>query len=113
MESLYSIRRRSLKERYRGHAVSKLEKAVKALYSEGAAKVIVFGSVLKPGSFNERSDVDIAVEGIPADRRLKMEGELVDIFGDVEFDIIFLEERDSVRPEILEKIEKEGVLWKP
>lgn len=112
MESLYSLRRRSVKERYRGNAVSKLEKAVKALYSEGAAKVIVFGSVLKPGFFNERSDVDIAVEGVPEEKRLEAEGKLVDIFADIEFDLIFLEERDSVRPEILEKIEKEGVLWK-
>lgn len=113
METLYSIRRAKLKERRRSLAISRLGKAVEALYSDGASRVIVFGSVLKPGSFNERSDVDIAVEGIPEGRRLEVEGELVDIFGDIEFDIIFLEERENVRPEILERIEKEGELWRP
>lgn len=113
METLYSIRRAKLKERRKSLAISRLGKAVETLYSDGAKRVIVFGSVLKPGSFNERSDVDIAVEGIPEGRRLEVEGELVDIFGDIEFDIIFLEERENVRPEILERIEKEGELWRP
>jgi len=31
-----------------------------------AASVIVFGSLLKPGRFNEASDVDLALEGEPA-----------------------------------------------
>lgn len=113
MATLYSIRSKELKERHRKNAISLLEKAVKTLYTAGAKRVIVFGSVLKPGYFDERSDVDIAVEGIPEDERLDVEGQLVDIFGDLEFDIIFLEEKESIRREILEKIEKEGIIWKP
>lgn len=113
MESLYFIRRKSIKEKKREAAISKLNNVVKILYAAGAKKVIIFGSILKPCFFDERSDVDVAVEGIPEEKRLEVEGRLVDIFCDIEFDIVFLEERDSVRSEILERIEKEGVLWKP
>lgn len=113
MESLYTERRKELRKRARMFAISRLNEAAKILYQEGASKVIVFGSVIEEGRFAERSDVDMAVEGIPEQKRLRVEGMLVDVFGEIEFDIIFLEERDAVRPEILERIEKRGVVWKP
>lgn len=112
MESLYIARRKNLKGKKREAAISRLNEAVTTLYAAGAKRVIVFGSILKPGLFDERSDVDVAVEGIPEGKRLEVEGRLVDIFGDIEFDIIFLEETDLIRHEILERIKKEGVLWK-
>ena len=41
-----------------------LEEAVAILKGHGATRVILFGSLLS-GSFHPRSDIDLAVEGIP------------------------------------------------
>ena len=39
------------------------------LYEQfGARQVIAFGSLLRPGRFDDRSDIDLAVAGIPAAR---------------------------------------------
>lgn len=109
-ETVLSKRRRELKEALRQKALERLGPAADLLYAEGAEEVYVFGSVLKPSEFNEYSDVDIAVKGIIGNKRLSVESRLEDIFLDIPFDIIFLE--DAVRPEIKEKIRKEGFLWK-
>ncbi len=70
-----------------------------------------FGSVLKEGYFDEHSDVDIAVSGIPAELKIISYRALEDIFKDIPFDLLFLDE--PLRPEIRKRIEKEGILWKP
>ncbi|MCL4537322.1 MAG: nucleotidyltransferase domain-containing protein [Nitrospirae bacterium] len=109
-ETVLSKRRRELKENLRQKALQRLEQAVRLLYSEGAEDVYVFGSVLRPLEFNEHSDVDIAVKGIPEDRRVFVTVSLEGIFGEVPFDIVFLE--DDLRSEIRDRIKKDGVLWK-
>jgi predicted nucleotidyltransferase len=110
MDTVLSKRRRELKESLRQKAFQRIEQAAALLYAEGAEDVYAFGSVLKPSEFNEHSDVDIAVNGIPEEKRIEVEGRLEDIFADVPFDIIFLEE--PVRPEIRAKIRREGIKWK-
>lgn len=109
-ETVLSKRRKELKERLRQKALKRLEFAVKSLYDRGAKKVYVFGSVLRPMEFNEYSDVDIAVKGIPEDKWHSVIGKLEDIFREMPFDIVFLE--DDLRPEVRERIKKEGILWK-
>lgn len=81
------------------------------LYDEGAMDVYVFGSVLRPSEFNEHSDVDIAVKGIPDKKRVSVTVRLEEVFKEIPFDILFLE--DELRPEVRERIKKEGILWKP
>jgi len=110
-ETVLSKRRRQLKETFRQKALQKLKEAVALLYNEGAAGVYVFGSVLRPSEFNEHSDIDIAVKGIGENKRTRVTVRIEEIFGEMPFDIVFLE--DDMRPEIRERIKKEGVLWKP
>ncbi len=110
-ETVLSERRRQLKDRLRQNALKRLELAVKSLYDNGAEEFYVFGSVLRPCEFNEQSDVDIAVKGIPEAKWHSVTSKLEEIFKDMLFDILFLE--DDLRPEDRERIKKEGILWKP
>lgn len=110
-ETVLSKRRRELKENLRQKALQKLKEAGVLLYNEGAEGVYVFGSVLRPLEFNEHSDIDIAVKGIPEDKRVYVTVRLEDIFKGMPFDVVFLE--DDIRHEIRERIKKEGTLWKP
>ncbi len=109
-ETVLKKRRRFLREKFRQKAVKRLNIAAKTLYSLGAEKVYVFGSVLKPELFDENSDVDIAVKGIAEDKKSTAYREVEEIFKEIPFDLLFLDE--EIRPEIREKIEKQGVIWK-
>ena len=110
METVLSRRRKQIKETMRQRALKKVEIAAKMLYSEGAEEVCVFGSVLKPSEFDEHSDVDIAVKGIREEKRIPVIRQLDEVFGEIPFDVVFLEE--PLRPEIRERIEGEGVRWR-
>jgi predicted nucleotidyltransferase len=110
VETQLTKRRKELKEKHRKKAMQRLDEAAVLLYNEGAEEVYVFGSVLKALEFNEHSDADIAVKGVPEDKRPDVTGKLEDIFKEIPFDIVFLE--DELRQEIRERIKKEGILWK-
>ena len=113
METLLKGRRRLLRKKRYDDAQRKLRRAVDYLYHEGAKEVRLFGSITCPERFTEHSDIDLAVKGIPEEKRLEVEGKLEDILGDIEYDILFLEEERYLRKEILKRIEKEAILWKP
>lgn len=110
VETVLSRRRRELKENLRQKTLQRLKEAGAMLYDAGAEGVYVFGSILRPSEFNEHSDVDIAVKGIPEDKRGYVIVRLEEIFKGVPFDIVFFE--DDIRHEIRERIKKEGILWK-
>lgn len=110
MSTILSERRKFLKETLRHKALEMLVRAAELLYAEGAKEVIAFGSVLKPEGFDEHSDVDIAVRGLADEKKLSVERKLEDIFVDMAFDVVFLE--DEIRSEIREKIQREGMTWK-
>ncbi len=109
-ETVLSKRRRELKESLRQKALKRLKRAVELLYKEGAEEVYVFGSILRTSEFNERSDVDIAVKGIPEGRWSSTVNKLEDIFKEIPFDLLFF--GDDLRPEVRERIKKEGKLWR-
>jgi predicted nucleotidyltransferase len=112
METLLKRRRRMLSmKRYR-EARKKLEPAIKYLYKEGATEVYLFGSILRPDKFTEHSDIDFAVKGIDEEKHLQIEGTLADILGDLEYDILFLEDGRYIRKEIMKSIKAEAILWK-
>jgi len=71
----------------------------------GAERVVVFGSLVHPGSFSERSDIDLAVSGIPPASFFKAWAAAGDL-GPFELDLVDL--RDC-SPALHELIEKEGV----
>lgn len=99
-----------LRKRYK-EAVKKSYEAVDYLYREGANRIFLFGSILKPEKFYEHSDIDIAVEGIDDfSKQLILEAELMGMFDEFDFDLIFLDNRDEIKPYILESIFKEGKL---
>lgn len=104
-------RRYELKKKFYDRAVKYLNDYARWLYENGVKKVYVFGSLLKEDFFTETSDVDIYVEGLRKDKNLEALKKAEEIFGDIKFDIIF--DTDVVRKEVLEKIKKEGKLWKP
>lgn len=73
----------------------------------GARRVRVFGSLPTPW-FRERSDIDLAVEGIPSERIREAEAALMELAPDFRVDLVPLEElRDA--PRLLRRIEEEGV----
>lgn len=73
----------------------------------GARRVRVFGS-LPTAWFHERSDIDLAVEGIPLDRLSEAEAALADLAPEFHVDLVPLEEIGDA-PRLLRRIEEEGV----
>lgn len=69
--------------------------------------VYVFGSVIKPGKFQQRSDVDVAVKGLD---KLRLYSLIADISAILErdVDVIVLEECH-----FSESIIKKGAKWNP
>jgi predicted nucleotidyltransferase len=110
MGTMLSKRRKELKEYLRQRALKRLGGAITLLYAEGAKDVYVFGTVLKPQEFNEHSDVDIAARGVPENKKGYIIRKLEEIFAEIPFDVVFVDE--SLRPEIREKIQKEGIRWR-
>lgn len=111
METLLKKRRKELCLKRYNEANKRLKPVVDLLYREGADEVLLFGSITSPERFTERSDIDIAVRGISEDKRLDVEGRIADLFGDFEYDILFLEDEVEIRKEILEKIRAEAIVW--
>ena len=73
----------------------------------GACRVRAFGSLPTPW-FRERSDIDLAVEGVPPERLGEAEAALAELASDFRVDLVPLEAlRDA--PRLLRRIEEEGV----
>lgn len=72
----------------------------------GAARVVVFGSVLRPEKFRERSDVDLAVWGLDERLYLRAVSSLLDIDPEISVDLV---EAEFARPAMSAVIEAEGV----
>ncbi len=73
----------------------------------GARRVRVFGSLPTPW-FRERSDIDLAVEGIPPERRGEAEAAIADLAPEFHVDLVPVEEIHDA-PRLLRRIEEEGV----
>lgn len=100
------LRRRRMRER----ATQALEAARAAAdllrRRYGATRVRLFGSVLHPERFHERSDVDLAVEGLAPQDYLSAWASLNGPGGEFEIDLIT---PDMCRPAIWKSAEREGV----
>jgi predicted nucleotidyltransferase len=72
----------------------------------GAERVVVFGSLVHPGWFNEWSDVDIAAWGIRPRDTLRAMGAVLELSGDI---AVHLVDTAACREPILRTIERDGV----
>ena len=98
-------RRGALKAR-RLHAWRVARKAAKILKTEfGAEKVMVFGSLVHPALFHERSDVDLAVWGLTGREYYRAVSVLLDIEPSISIDLIAFED---VRRAVQDAILKDG-----
>ncbi|MFP3998342.1 MAG: nucleotidyltransferase family protein [Desulfobacterales bacterium] len=70
-----------------------------------ADKVVVFGSLLRPGYFDERSDVDLAARGIPDKDYLRAVAAVTGLDSEITVDLIRMEEAS---PSLCKQVE-EGV----
>ncbi|MFZ1267235.1 MAG: nucleotidyltransferase domain-containing protein, partial [Anaerolineae bacterium] len=57
----------------------------------GAQRVVLFGSILTPTFFHERSDIDLAVWGLDERLFLRALGRLLDLDPNFEFDLVEFE----------------------
>ena len=101
---LMEIERKQRREVLRLSTQQDLQTALRELIPN--ERVIVFGSLLKPGRFNEASDVDLALEAEPKGiSQYQLSSLLSEMLGRP-VDVILLPEcRFS------DKIKREGALW--
>jgi predicted nucleotidyltransferase len=98
-------RQRQLAERHK-RAWAVVKQAGSILKEQlGAERVVVFGSVCFPERFHERSDVDLAVWGIPEQNFYRAVSRLLDIDPTISVDLI---EGEYASPNLLQVIEGEG-----
>lgn len=86
-----------------------LERARKGaahLYARGARKVWLFGSVAKGRRPDARSDLDLAVEGLPSQLYFRLISELNDLLG-CPVDLV---EKETASPALLAEIERHQIL---
>ncbi len=105
---IFESYRRSYEEAYR-----KALEGAKYLYEQGAKKVFLFGSITKPEFFMRKSDIDIAVTGLPEEKRLAVEAKLIDILYPYDFDLVVIASKDFIaRKEIMEAVKRDGICIK-
>ncbi len=72
----------------------------------GATRVVVFGSLLRPSMFDERSDVDIAAWGLSPQDTLRAMSAVAYLDREIEVNLVDV---STCQPGILHVIEQEGV----
>jgi uncharacterized protein len=96
---------RLVARRLRGLALA--QRAALLLKEEfGARRVTVFGSVLRPKLFHERSDLDLAVWGLDEHVYLRALAALLDLEPDISVDLV---EAEQARPKLRQVIERDGI----
>jgi predicted nucleotidyltransferase len=96
---------RRARRQERAWAVARAARLLKERF--GARRVRAFGSLPTPW-FRERSDIDLAVEGVPPERLGEAEAAVAELAPDFRVDLVPLEAlRDA--PRLLRRIEEEGV----
>ena len=72
----------------------------------GVGRVVVFGSLVHPGSFTPWSDVDIAAWGLHPDDTFRAIGVAMDLDAEIPVNLVDV---GACRASLLEVIEREGV----
>lgn len=71
-------------------AFERAEQACSYLCELGASEVYIFGSLLGD-DFRERSDIDLAVSGLPMQHIYRVEAEIEEILQGMPFQLVYLE----------------------
>ncbi len=104
--SLIKPKRRVTVKARRTRAWQVARKAARILKAEfGVEKLMVFGSLVHPALFHERSDVDLAVWGISGREYYRAVSVLLDIEPSISVDLIAFED---ARPALQEVILRDG-----
>jgi predicted nucleotidyltransferase len=81
-----------VRERRRRETLARVKEGVRTcLAGRPGIHAYLFGSLLQPGAFGVRSDVDVAVEGVPALEYFALLGDLEERLGTERVDLIELE----------------------
>ena len=70
-----------------------IQKAIDILKKEGCSEIFIFGSLVER-KYNDESDIDIAIKGLPANKYFKVIGKL-ELELDTRFDIVDLDEDEN------------------
>ncbi|MFP4037496.1 MAG: nucleotidyltransferase family protein [Desulfobacteraceae bacterium] len=71
-----------------------------------AEQVVIFGSLLRPEHFSERSDVDLAVRGLADQDFLRAVAAVTSLDPEITIDLVAIEEAS---PSLRQRIEHEGM----
>jgi predicted nucleotidyltransferase len=96
------------RDRRAREAIAAAQRCARLLYDEyGVSEVYLFGSLVTPEAFHDRSDIDLAVAGLPP--RLYFRA-LADLWRELppamELDLVPLEDAD---PDLHDRVVAEGV----
>ena len=87
--------------------LSQAREAAAGLLALGGQRVLLFGSVLRPHRFHERSDVDMLLYGLPAEKFSAALG-LVEMWPGLEEVEIDLKLAEDQRAEFVSAVEEQG-----
>jgi len=97
---------------HRDQLIARLSKAIALLKECGVERILVYGSILDEKRFQWNSDIDLALSGkeFSFSEQLRILSLLEEIFGEEDFDAVFLTgEELAPREAILKSILREGV----
>ncbi|MEO1126358.1 MAG: nucleotidyltransferase domain-containing protein [Cyanobacteria bacterium J06639_16] len=101
MQRAKQKRQQQLARYHQGRSVA--EQAAQHLKTRwGASKVVLFGSLLTPDNVHSRSDIDLAVWGLPEADYLSALADLLDLDPDFSIDLV---EADYASPNLLRAIQ--------
>ncbi len=106
-EYLPGVRKRLADEQTSWHqrrerAWQSARRAAEVLRQFGVTQVVAFGSLTRAGMYDERSDIDLAVQGLAPDRFWDGYVQVAAVVGDFEFDLVDLDRcAEHLRNEIL------------
>jgi len=111
-EEIYSYQ--PAKKSDKGHGIERYEQAWALAHTAaqllrerfGVTKVVAFGSLIHPESFNIWSDVDLAAWGIPDDQFYQAVAAVTGISQDFQVDLV---DAENCRPTLRRSIEREGI----
>lgn len=108
----FSIWKRNLarkeeeREKLRCAVLARLDEALKVLSAKYSwDEIFIFGSVARKGTFHDRSDVDIGIEGLDPLQHYAFVGELSGLL-ERDVDVVLLEECGFA-----ERIKEKGLKW--
>ncbi|OAT79843.1 hypothetical protein A6M21_15350 [Desulfotomaculum copahuensis] len=88
-------------------ALAGARRAAAMIRAEYGCRVLLFGSLARGGRFNEHSDIDLALEGLPVEANFwRLYAGALTLVEPFHLDLVLLE---SASPELQGRIRQEGV----